>query len=207
MQFLFWLPTVVSILLMAVFWHFYRENREYRQGNNKTHETLQSMNGWVGQQNAPQENAAANGNKTEEKLRGYLTILDTLINTIPNPIYFKDEDGLYRGCNKSFAKHILGISRAEIIGRRSQDLTAQIPSELAACYQRNECKMRMKGGVHSFEVEVPCYGGIRREFLFSIAPVNDDDGRGIGSVGVMLDLTEKTAPPGIGFKKKNCRVF
>ena len=191
MQFLFWLPTVVSILLMAVLWHFYRENREYRQGNNKTNETLQSMNGWVGQQNAPQENAAANGNKTEEKLRGYLTILDTLINTIPNPIYFKDEDGLYRGCNKSFAKHILGISRAEIIGRRSQDLTAQIPSELAACYQRNERKMRMKGGVHSFEVEVPCYGGIRREFLFSIAPVNDVDGHGIGSVGVMQDLTEK----------------
>jgi len=191
MQFFFWLPTVVSILLMAVFWHFYRENREYRQGNNKTHETLQSLNGWLGRHKAPQENAAANANKTEEKLRGYLTILDTLINTIPNPIYFKDEDGLYRGCNKSFAEHILGISRAEIIGRRSQDLTAQIPSELAACYQRNECKMRMKGGVHSFEVEVPCHGGIRREFLFSIAPVIDDDGRGIGSVGVMLDLTEK----------------
>ena len=161
MQFLFWVPTVVSILLTAVLWHFYRENREYRQGNNKTHEALQSMNGWLGQKNAPQHNAAANVNKTEEKLRGYLTILDTLINNIPNPIYFKDDDGLYRGCNKSFAKRILGISRAEIIGRRSQDLTAQIPSELAACYQRNERKMRMKGGVHSFEVEVPCCGGIQ----------------------------------------------
>jgi PAS domain S-box-containing protein len=202
MQFLFWVPTVVTILLTAVLWYFYRKNREYHQGNNKTPETLPSMDGGLGQKNAPQQNAAANGNKTEEKLRGYLAILDTLINNIPNPIYFKDDDGLYRGCNESFAKHILGISRAEIIGRRSQDLTAQIPPELAACYQRNERKMRMKGGVHCFEVEVPCCSGIRREFLFSIAPVNDDDGHGIGSVGVMLDLTDKNRAARDRFQKE-----
>jgi len=202
MQFLFWLPTVVSILLMAVFWHFYRENREYRQGNNKTHETLQSMNGWLGRHNATQENAAANANKTEEKLRGYLNLLDTLINTIPNPIYFKDDHGIYRGCNKAFAKHILGISRAEIIGHRSQDLTDQIPSELAAIYQQNERKMLLKGGVQSFEAEVPCGSSNRREFLISIAPVNNDDGHSIGSVGVMLDLTEKNRAARDRFQKE-----
>jgi PAS domain S-box-containing protein len=141
--------------------------------------------------NAHQQNEATKCKKTEEKLRGYLNILDTLINTIPNPIYFKDEDGFYRGCNKSFAKRILGLSRAEIIGRRSQELTDQIPSELAACYQLNERKMLLNGGVHSFEAKVPCGNGLRREFLFSIASVNNDDGHGIGSVGVMLDLTEK----------------
>ena len=93
--------------------------------------------------------------KPKQKLRGYLNLLDTLINTIPNPIYFKDEFGIYRGCNKAFAKRIMGISRAEIIGRRSQDLTDQIPSELAALYQLNERKMLLKGGVQSFEAEVP----------------------------------------------------
>lgn len=47
------------------------------------------------------------------------------------------------------------------------------------------------GGIQIFEAEVPCSGGFRREFLFSIAAVNSDDGHTIGSVGVMLDLTEK----------------
>jgi PAS domain S-box-containing protein len=202
MQFLFWVPTVFSLILAAVLLHVYRNNRGYCLRKTTAHQALQSMKERLDQEKTPQQNEAMNGSKTEENLRGYLSILDTLINNIPNPIYFKDDDGRYRGCNKSFAKHILGISRAEIIGRRSQDLTAQIPSELAACYQLNERKMRMKGGVHSFEAEVPCCGGIRREFLFSIAPVNDDDGHGIGSVGVMLDLTEKNRAARDRFQKE-----
>jgi PAS domain S-box-containing protein len=117
--------------------------------------------------------------------------MDTLLNTIPNPIFFKDQYGIYRGCNRAFSKRILGISRAEIIGLRSQDLKDQISSELAACYQHHEEKMRLKGGTHSFETEVPCADGIRREFLFSIASVSNDDGQEIGIIGVMLDLTEK----------------
>jgi PAS domain S-box-containing protein len=191
MQFLFWVPTAFSLILMAVLWHVYQENHQFRKNKKKRHQVLESMNCASGKERSSRQIEMTDKNKTEENLRGYLTILDTLINNIPNPIYFKDDDGFYRGCNKSFANNVLGISRAEIIGRRSQDLSAQIPSELAALYQLNERKMRMKGGVHSFEVEVPCCGGIRREFLFSIAPVNDDDGHGIGSVGVMLDLTEK----------------
>ena len=58
--------------------------------------------------------------------------MDTLINTIPNPIFFKDADGVYQGCNKVFAKEILGLTRDRIIGRRPQELTAQITAEHVA---------------------------------------------------------------------------
>ena len=183
MQFIFWVPTFLSLLLITVLWHVYRKNRDYRRGNAGGHE--------VQQFNSHQPNEETKRQETEEKLRGYLNLLDTLINTIPNPIYFKDGDGIYRGCNKAFAKRILGLSRAEIIGRKSQDLTDQIPPELAVCYQRNQHKLRLNGGVQSFEAEVSCSNGMRREFLFSIASVNNDDGCGSGSIGVMLDLTEK----------------
>jgi PAS domain S-box-containing protein len=168
----------------------------------ETQQTLQPMAQRLGQTSPHQQNEAAKREETEEKLRGYLNFLDTLINTIPNPIYFKDHYGIYRGCNKAFAKRILGISRAEIIGRRSQDLTDQIPSELADLYQLNERKMLLKGGVQSFEAEVPCSGGLRREFLFSIAAVKNDDDHGIGSVGVMLDLTEKNRAARDRFQKE-----
>jgi PAS domain S-box-containing protein len=156
----------------------------------------------LGQLSPHQQNEAAKREETEDKLRGYLNFLDTLINTIPNPIYFKDEYGIYRGCNKAFAKRILGISRAEIIGRRSQDLTDQIPPKLAALYQLNERKMLLKGGVQSFEAEVPCSSGFQREFLISIAAVKNDDDHGIGSVGVMLDLTEKNRAARDRFQKE-----
>jgi PAS domain S-box-containing protein len=191
MQLLLWVPTLISFLLIIAFWHVYRQNEEFRLRFTKTHRTLQSMKHRLGQLHMHQQSEATKREETEEKLRGYLNLLDTLINTIPNPIYFKDEYGVYRGCNQAFAKQVLGITRAEIIGRRSQDLIDQIPPELAALYQLNERKMLLKGGIQNFEAEVPCSGGLRREFLFSIAAVNNDDGRTIGSVGVMLDLTEK----------------
>jgi len=202
MLFLFWVPTVLTILLTFGFWYVYRENWKYRRCNMETQQTLQPMVHRLGQLSAHQQNEAAKREETEEKLRGYLNFLDTLINTIPNPIYFKDEYGIYRGCNKAFAKRILGIPRAEIIGRRSQDLTDQIPQELAALYQLNERKMLLKGGVQNFEAEVPCGSGFQREFLISIAAVKNDEDQGIGSVGVMLDLTEKNRAARDRFQKE-----
>lgn len=202
MQFLFWAPALLCILLVAVLWPVYLENREHRRRNTKACQSLRSNKYRLGESRSHQQEVTTKPNDTEEKLRGYLNFMDTLINTIPNPIFFKDEYGIYRGCNKAFAKRILGISRAEIIGRRSQDLTDQIPPELAALYQLNERKMLMKGGVQSFEAQVPCSGGFRREFLFTLAAVNDDDGHTIGSVGVMLDLTEKNRAARDRFQKE-----
>ncbi len=129
--------------------------------------------------------------KNVEKLRGYLRLMDTLINTIPMPIYFRDMNGVYKGCNKVFAREVLGLTRDRIIGRRPQDLRDQIPPELASTYQRQELLMLDKGGIHSFEAEVQCADGRRREFLFNLAAIMDPEGELRGSIAVLSDLTEK----------------
>lgn len=129
--------------------------------------------------------------KTEEKLRSYLELMDTLVNTIPNPIYFKDAGGIYQGCNKVFAKQILGLTRDRIIGRRPQELPDHIPADLAALYQREELRMIEKAAFHTFEAKVRCADGLLRDFLFSLAPVMDRQGALSGSVAVLSDLTEK----------------
>jgi PAS domain S-box-containing protein len=126
-----------------------------------------------------------------EKLRSYLELLDTLINTIPAPIYFKDKNGVFQGCNKVFAREILGLTRDRIIGQRPQDLRDQIPPDLASTYQRQELVMLDKGGIHSFEAEVLCADGSHREFFFNLAAVMDRKGELNGSVAVLSDLTEK----------------
>ena len=130
-------------------------------------------------------------NATEEKLRGYLELLDTLINAMPNPIYFKDAVGVFQGCNRMFARSILGLTRDKIIGRRSQELTDVIPPDLAAGYQREELKMMEKLGLHSFEAPVQCADGLQRDYLFSLAPVLDQNQTLSGWVVVLSDLTDK----------------
>jgi PAS domain S-box-containing protein len=128
---------------------------------------------------------------TEEKLRSYLQLMDALINTIPNPIYFKDAEGVYQGCNQVFAKQILGLTRDRIIGKRPQDLPDRIPADQAAVYQREEIKMIEKAGFHTYESKVQCADGQRRDYLFSLAPVLDRKGELNGSVAVLSDLTDK----------------
>ncbi|MCB2147564.1 MAG: PAS domain-containing protein [Deltaproteobacteria bacterium] len=129
--------------------------------------------------------------QTEEKLRSFLLLMDTVMNTIPNPIYFKDAEGVYQGCNKVFAKQILGLTRDRIIGKRPMEMPDQIPADLAAAYQREEYKMIDKAGFHTFETQVQCADGQRRDYLFSLAPVMDRQGNLSGSVAVLSDLTEK----------------
>jgi PAS domain S-box-containing protein len=128
---------------------------------------------------------------TEDKLRSYLKLMDTLINTIPNPIYFKDAEGVYQGCNRVFSKQILGLTRDRIIGARPDDLPAQIPPDLATVYQKEERRMVEKGEFHTFEAPVQCADGERRDYLFSLAPVLDHQEGFTGSVAVLSDLTDK----------------
>jgi PAS domain S-box-containing protein len=98
---------------------------------------------------------------------------------------------VFQGCNKVFAKKILGLTRDRIVGKRPQELPGQIPADLAAAYQREEYKMIDIAGFHSFESEVLCADGVRRDFLFSLAPVLDRLGKLDGSVAILSDLTEK----------------
>lgn len=173
-------------------WGGYRYRRQ-NQTLRRLRHSLQAAHRQIFEQNNAHNRNTTQWAKTEERLRGYLQLLDTLINTIPNPIFFKDAQGVYQGCNNVFAKQILGLTRDRIIGKRPQDLTDQIPADLAAAYQREEIKMIHKAGFHTFETEVQCADGKRRDFLFSLAPVIDEAGQLSGSVAVLVDLTEKNS--------------
>ncbi|MBL0712652.1 MAG: PAS domain S-box protein [Desulfosarcina sp.] len=129
--------------------------------------------------------------RPEEKLRSYLQLMDTIINSIPNPIYFRDGDDIFQGCNNAFARDIVGLTRDRILGQRPRDLAAQIPNELVACLEDRRKGARSGNELHSFEAEVPCADGIKRDFLFTINTLSPEEGQAAGSVGVMLDLTQK----------------
>jgi PAS domain S-box-containing protein len=184
--------TWLLILLIAglVVWGFHR----FRRQGLKMQTLKQSLLEINQKTHANEEIYAQNQarwEQTEEKLRSFLLLMDTLMNTIPNPIYFKDAEGVYQGCNKVFAKQILGLTRDRIIGKRPMEMPDQIPADLAAAYQREEYKMIDKAGIHTFETQVQCADGRRRDFLFSLAPVMDRQGNLSGSVAILSDLTDK----------------
>ena len=184
----FWIILVLSLALGA--WGLYQFRRQ-KLKIQTLRNSLMEQNRQTCRQEAAHEEDKARWEQTEEKLRGFLKLMDTLMNTIPNPICFKDVDGVCQGCNRVFSKQILGLPRNRIIGRRLHELPEEIPADLAAAFHREEFKMVDKTGFHAFEARFQCADGMRRDFLFSMAPVMNRKGDLDGSVAVLSDLTDK----------------
>lgn len=184
----FWFLILLIVGLGA--WGVHQYRHQHLKMQTLEHSLLEINQKTIGQEEKYTQNQAQ-WEQTEEKLRSFLLLMDTVMNTIPNPIYFKDAEGVYQGCNKVFAKQILGLTRDRIIGKRPMEMPNQIPADLAATYQREEYKMIDKAGIHTFEALVQCADKQRRAYLFSLAPVMDSQGTLSGSVAVLSDLTEK----------------
>ena len=183
------IQTLIILLLillptLAAGW-LARETTRLRERLQRLSHTAQSKHKHFQNLEAQHQGESDLRQRTEEKLRTYLQLMDTLINTIPNPIFFKDADGVFRGCNQAFAKDIVGLTRDRIIGCRPNELGESVPDDLVASLKRHGVSSR------AFEAQILCADGRRRDFLFSTAAIASEGPELTGSVGVMLDLTEK----------------
>jgi PAS domain S-box-containing protein len=180
-----WIIVLLMLVSTAAACWLWRVNFRLRERLKRLSHTARSKHHHYQTLETRRKEEAELRQRTEEKLRSYLQLLDTLINTIPNPIFFRDVDGVFRGCNQAFARDIVGLTRDRIIGKKAEELDGQVPDDLAACLQSDGSQAA------AFESEIPCADGRRREFLFSTVPVSVEGPQKSGTVGVMLDLTDK----------------
>jgi two-component system cell cycle sensor histidine kinase/response regulator CckA len=123
----------------------------------------------------------------ESSLKQQLGFLQTLIDTIPDPIFYKDVEGRYMGCNSAF-EALLGRPRADIIGKTVYDVA---PREAADRYREADLALFKKPGTQRYERSVPDASGALLKFLFSKATFRDLTGNVAGLVGVMHDLSNR----------------
>ena len=115
--------------------------------------------------------------------------LDTLIETIPNPIFYKDAEGRYQGCNHAFLE-LIGLERGSIIGRTADDIW---PPDLARDYREADAQLLAQGGHQRYEAQVEDSDGNRREVLFDKAVLTGKEGEPLGLIGTLTDITERKA--------------
>ncbi len=123
--------------------------------------------------------------QAEEALAAHLQFLQLLLDTIPNPIFFKDAQGAYLGCNKAF-EDFLGVTRQEIVGKSVYDLS---PQELADEYHRMDLEAFQTTGTQVYESRVQATDGTRRHVVFHKATFPDPTGGVGGLVGIITDIT------------------
>jgi len=125
----------------------------------------------------------------ENELKGRVRFIQTLIDAIPNPIFFKDSDGRYLGCNKAF-ESALGLPSSEVIGKTVHDFN---PKELADIYQRMDNALLASSELQIYESKVLFADGLRHDILFYKSVFTDASNKVAGLVGIMLDITARKA--------------
>jgi PAS domain S-box-containing protein len=125
--------------------------------------------------------------RAEEAIRQQVNFQQTLIDTIPSPIFYKDTEGRYLGCNSSFESYI-GLSKADIITKTVHDIA---PGDLADIYREADLALFREPGVHRYETCVLYADGTRHDVLLTEGTFTGLDGKTAGLVGVMLDITDR----------------
>ena len=113
--------------------------------------------------------------------------MDSLINSIPAPVFYKDTDGRYIGCNKAY-EVFFGKIKNELIGKTAFDIC---PPELATIYHAKDQELMEMGGIQEYESQVQNAVNDERDVVFSKAVFHDHQGNIKGLIGTMLDITER----------------
>jgi PAS domain S-box-containing protein len=125
--------------------------------------------------------------KAQQGIMEHDRFLQHLIDTIPNPIFYKDKNGVYIGCNTAFEGYI-GLSKERLVGKSVYDIS---PKDLADIYHANDRKLLDNPGTQTYESRVKYADGSTHDVIFNKATFTDFVGNVDGLVGVILDITER----------------
>jgi two-component system, NtrC family, sensor kinase len=116
---------------------------------------------------------------------GYL--LQTLLDAIPYPFFYKDLQGRFLGCNRAF-ETTRNQTRHELTGKTVFDL---LPMEEARRLHLKDQELLDSGGSATFpeEVTLPAWGP--RQVIVNKATFNHADGSQAGIVTTVMDVTEQ----------------
>ncbi|MDD0838378.1 EAL domain-containing protein [Curvibacter sp. HBC61] len=113
--------------------------------------------------------------------------LRTLVNALPDMVFLKDADGVYQYCNPVFER-FAGRPEADIVGRTDVELFSE---DAAHAYRAHDLEtLRLKESV-TYEEDMVFADGHRGRFETIKTPIQGEDGRLTGVLGVARDITDR----------------
>lgn len=122
-----------------------------------------------------------------DELVHQLRFLQSLLDAIPTPVYYKDISGIYQGCNQAFAA-ALGQQRETIVGKAAEDV---YPAETASIYRAADDALFTGGGLQRYETDMTYSDGAMHTIILNKALYHHQDGTVAGLIGVFADITER----------------
>ena len=127
--------------------------------------------------------------KIEDIVNYQLKFQELLIETIPIPIFFKDVEGKFLGCNHSF-EEILGIEKDKIIDKTLIDLNFLSEAQKYK-YHNIELKLIENGESIKEEISLIFADGKEHTVVYGVAGFQKGEGIPGGMIGLILDISEQ----------------
>ncbi|MEI6786696.1 MAG: PAS domain S-box protein, partial [Verrucomicrobiota bacterium] len=123
--------------------------------------------------------------RAEEEIRRQAALINSLLDSIPDIVFFKNSEGVYLGANPAFFEFV-GRPRNEIIGKTDHDL---FDKEIADFFQEQDQQMLARREPRHNE-EWITYPDGRRVMIDTLkSPYWGPNGELIGLLGISRDIT------------------
>ncbi|HUF82267.1 MAG TPA: CHASE domain-containing protein, partial [Burkholderiales bacterium] len=125
--------------------------------------------------------------RAAEVLREQLVFIQELIETVPQPIFFKDAEGRYLGVNKAW-EGFFGIPRERFIGKSVFELYPH-DQDLARKHHAKDQELYSRPGSQSYEAAITAADARVHHTIYNKASFNRSDGSVAGLIGTITDVT------------------
>ncbi len=113
--------------------------------------------------------------------------LHTLLNSIPNPVYYKNNKGIFLGCNNKF-EELFNESADEILGKSEYEV---FPEDIAAMDYNSDLEIVRSHKSESFTASYFLNDGAKIEIEFNKSAFFDKEGNLAGIIGIINDITKR----------------
>jgi len=125
--------------------------------------------------------------KAELTIEAQLRFIETVLDAIPLPVFYKDLKGAYKGCNTKY-EEFTGKSRLEIINRTAGDI---LPPHIAEQQNRKDQIVYTESVSQVYESALKNSDGALRHMIIHKALYRDGNGDPAGVVGILFDITDR----------------
>lgn len=125
--------------------------------------------------------------QAENELKRNINFTSALLNAVPTPVFYKDKEGRYLGCNHAFV---------ELMGKTPEEIRGKLPHEIwettqADLYRQKDLELMQANQRQFYEAVITDKNGVVRPVIFVKDLFYDEDGNVAGLVGAFIDISER----------------